>query len=400
MTATEPGIFLGGLRLLLANKRTLLWSYLALLFVGLVGGASTYARIGPFLDHSLAAQKLAGGIDIAYYGELFMHVNEHDPGSGPVTAALTLLSVLLSFLFAAGIVYVFLSGEKPRLAVILGRGVEYFWRFFRLLLFAAIICGPILGVLGWLRSIYLKQADEKFVEAAYDFRAAITLAVVLLVAVILRIWFDLAEVYVVKLGMDGDRRVRKSLGPSLRLFWRNFVRVFLSYIAAGTLGWLAFAFFLWIWVAGQTSHLIPLVFLWSQVALVFLLASRIWQRGILTALVLAEPVPVVVVEAVFVEAEPVVAIPVASEAESTASEQADPTRIDPEFVEPLPSADEHPHAESIDIEKADVQGVVAHPAESEISSPELAQAGPIDPEIKRESVDPSPKADSSEEPPR
>ena len=116
MAATKPGIFLGGLRLLLANKRTLLWSYLALVFVGAVGGASMHARIGPFLDHSLAAQKLAGSIDVAYYAELYMHANEHDTGSGPVTTALTLLSIILSFFFAAGIVYVFLSGEKPRLA--------------------------------------------------------------------------------------------------------------------------------------------------------------------------------------------------------------------------------------------------------------------------------------------
>jgi len=304
MAATRPGIFLGGLRLLLANKRTLLWSYLALLFVGLVGGGSTHARFGPFLDHSLAAQKLAGSLDLAYYGELYMHANEHDPGTGPVTAGLTLLSVLLSFFFAAGFVYVFLTGEKPRLAVVLGRGVDYFWRFFRLLLFAAIIGGPILGVLGWLRTIYLTSADEKFVEAAYDLRSVATLVVLLLVAVALRLWFDLAEVYVVKLGIAGDRRVRKSLGPSLRLLRRNFFRAFSSYFAAGTLGWLAFVLFLWIWVGGQASHLVVLVFLWSQVALAFLLASRIWQRGIVTALVLAEPLPVVIeFPAVIAEAE-------------------------------------------------------------------------------------------------
>jgi hypothetical protein len=396
MAATKPGIFLGGLRLLLANKRTLLWSYLALLFVGLVGGASMHARIGPFLDHSLAAQKLAGGIDAGYYAELYMHANEHDPGSGPVTTALTLLSLVLSFFFAAGIVYVFLSGEKPRLAVILGRGVEYFWRFFRLVLFAAILGGPILGVLAWLRSIYLKSADEKFVEAAYDLRAGLTLAVLLLVAVILRIWFDLAEVYVVKLGTEGDRRVRKSLGPSLRLFRRNFLRVFFSYFAAGTLGWLAFAVFLWIWLAGQTSHLIVPVFFWSQIALVFLLASRIWQRGILTALVLAEPVPVVVVEAAFVEAAPVVAV-LAIAPETVASEGADPARIDSEFVEPLP-AEGTPVPAVVVLEPAAAEHVIERPSHSQIVESETAHADAIDSEGKVEDAAPAPNAASSEEP--
>jgi hypothetical protein len=319
---------------LLANKRTLLWSYLAVLCVGVVGGLSVQARIGPFLNHSLAAQQLAGGIDAGYYAELFMHANEHDPGSGPVTGSLTLLSIVLSFFLAAGTVSVFLSGEEPRLAIILVRGVEYFWRFVRLMLFAAIIGGPTLAVLGGLRTVYLKHADEHFVEAAYDLRAGLTLAVLLLVAVLLRIWFDLAEVYVVRLGLGGDRRVRKSLGPSLRLFRRNFWRLSLSYFAAGTFGWLAFGVFLWLWLLGQTYHLVPLVFLWSQVALVFLLASRIWQRGIVTALVLAEVVDVVVVP---------VAIAVAASGPVDSS-TVDPAAIDPEFVEPAPEIPTGPPA--------------------------------------------------------
>ncbi len=295
MDETRRSIFFGGLRLLMANKRTLLWSYLALLVVGLIGGASLHARISPFLDHSLAAQKLAGGIDVAYYGELFNHANEHDPGNGPVTASLTLISILLSFFFAAGILFVFVSGEKPRLATVLRAGVEYFWRFFRLMLFAAVITGVILGPLGWLRSSYLKRAGDKYVEAAFDFRFAITLVILLLIALVLRLWFDLAEVYVVQMGREGDRRVRRSLGPALRLLRAHFSRVFFSYCAAGTVGVLGFIFFLWIWAIGQASHLILPVFFWSQIGLLFLLASRIWQRGIATALVLAaEPTQTVI----------------------------------------------------------------------------------------------------------
>ena len=291
MATSTPSIFFGGLRLLFANKRTLLWSYLALLVVGLIGGASLHARIGPFLDHSLAAQKLAGSIDIAYYVELFQHANEHDPGSGPVTSSLTFISVLLSFFLAAGTIYVFLSGEKPRLATILRAGAEYFWRFFRLTLFAAIIAGPILCLLGWLRDLSLKHADERVVEVGYYWRFLLTLAILLLVAAILRLWFDLAEVYVVKLGREGDRRVRRTLGPSLRLLRTHFGHLFLSYFVAGALGWLVSAFFFSIWFFNQASHLILPVFLWSQFGLLILVASRVWQRGIVTALVAATAEP-------------------------------------------------------------------------------------------------------------
>jgi len=287
MAQPIPSIFLGGLRLLFSNKRALLWSYLVLLVIGLINGSSVSARVGDFLDHSLAAQKIAGDIDAGYFAELIMHANEHNPGSAPITSALTLISVLISYFLTAGILYVFFTSEKPRLATIIGAGIQYFWRFFRLTLFALIICGPILGLLFWLRSLYLKGADEKYVEAAYDIRAVLTLIVVLFVAILLRLWFDLAEVVVVQLGINGDRRVRRSLGPSLRLLFKHFLHVFLSYFVAGTLGFLAFAAFLYIYVASQPSHLILPVFLWSQLALLCLLASRIWQRGILTLLVIS-----------------------------------------------------------------------------------------------------------------
>jgi hypothetical protein len=114
---------------------------------------------------------------------------------------------------------------------------------------------------------------------------------------VLRLWFDLAEVYVVQMGQNGDRRVRRSLGPAWRLLRQHFGHLFLSYIAAGIVGALGFAFFLWIWFLGQTSHATLLVFFLSQIGLLFLLASRIWQRGIVSALLLAvaEPTQTVIV---------------------------------------------------------------------------------------------------------
>ena len=284
MAAKSQSIFLGGLRLLLANKRIVLWSYLPLLLIALSAGTLSRARSGQFLDHSLAAQKLVGDLDIGYFAELFQRSNGSAPNS--IDPVQILLYVLFSFFLAAGTVYVFLSREKPRLATVLGVGIQYFWRFFRLTLFLAIFAGPTLGLLRWLRTLYLDRADEKYVEAAYDWRAVLTLLVLLLVAVILRLWFDLAEVYIVHLGLQGDRRVRRSLGPSLRLLYRQFVRVFFTYCAAGAIGVLGFGLFIWLWAGGQTSHLILPVFLISQVGLLCLLASRVWQRAILAALVI------------------------------------------------------------------------------------------------------------------
>ena len=164
---TRPGIFFGGLRLVLANKRTLLWVYLANLAIGILGALPFLTRLSSFLNHSLAGQQISSSFDIGFVSELFMHANEHPSGANTTAALLTLLYVLISFLLAAGILFVFLSGEQPTLSTVIGTGAAYFWRFVRLTLFLAVIAGPILGILFGIRTAYLSSADEHYVELDY-----------------------------------------------------------------------------------------------------------------------------------------------------------------------------------------------------------------------------------------
>ena len=60
--------------------------------------------------------------------------------------------------------------------------------------------------------------------------------VVLLVALLLRLWWDLVEVYVVRNAMDGEGRVHHALLPAFRLLFRHFFRIFGSFLLAGIAG--------------------------------------------------------------------------------------------------------------------------------------------------------------------
>jgi hypothetical protein len=293
---SKPGMLMGGLRLLLANKRTVLWVYLANLAVGIFGALPFLTHIKPFLDHSMASQRIAGSLDVGFVAELFMHANEHPTGANTTATLLTLGYVLICFLLAAGILYVFLSGEAPRLATVLGTGAANFWRFVRLTLFLAFIAGPVLGILFGLRAAYLSSADEHYVEFAYDIRAVTSFAIIAIVAIFLRLWFDIAEAMVVRNGIAGEHAVRRTIGPSIRLLWRNLIRACGSYIFAGALGWIGLALFFWFWSA-LSVHTIMLAALVAQIGIFLLLAGRVWQRGMVAVLVLSEPmvVPVVAV---------------------------------------------------------------------------------------------------------
>ena len=283
-----------GLRLLLANKRLLLWTYLASVLLGLRAALPFHARVSPILDHSLAAQTLASRFDLSSYALLSMQIGKQ--GTSLYTQAFSAILgyCIFAVILAAGTYFVFGSGELPRLSIILRSGVDYFWRFFRLLLFAGFTGGVIVGALAGVRILILKHADNIFVGRPYFYLALVSFVAVALVAFFFRLWFDLAEAMVIQLGFDGDRRVRRSLFPSLRILRRRFASTYFSYLLIGIVGWIGLLLCLWLWVVAVPARAVPLAWIVGQLGVLSILTARIWQRGFATAVVaFADPVPVV-----------------------------------------------------------------------------------------------------------
>ena len=321
-----------GLRLALANKRLLLWVYLETLAVGLAAALPFHARMASVLDHSLAAQSIAGRFDVSSYVLLMMNLGKHGTSLYMQALAAILGYCVVSNILAAGIYYVFATGEVPRLAVVVRSGIEYFWRFFRLLLFVLILAGPVLAILAALRRLILKHADNIYVGRQFFFISLATFAVFALIALFFRLWFDIAEASVVQLGIDGNRRVRRVLFPSMRLLRKQFAPAYFGYFSIGCIGWAVFFFLTWLWMAAVPPHAVLLAWIVGQLATLSLLAARIWERGLATAVVaLAEP-ETVAHTAVFtapawqtIPAETPSTLP-ASNPQETASSEQDNTR--------------------------------------------------------------------------
>jgi len=158
-------------------------------------------------------------------------------------------------------------------------GVAYFWRFVRAALLAGGSTAIILSVLFAIRAGLLARADAAYVGRRMFIVSSISLFVVLLVAMLLRLWWDLVEVYIVRNAMDGERRVHLALLPALRLLFRYFFRAFGSFLLVGIAGVTALALCLALWKA-LPAHQVWMAALLTQVGLFLLLASRFWQRGL------------------------------------------------------------------------------------------------------------------------
>jgi hypothetical protein len=226
-----------------------------------------------------------------------VHLHESGFRSTAINTAtwLNLLQLLVLFVLFAGTTFVYVSAEPPQLSVLLRGGVAYFWRFVRAAILSGCVAVVILGILLSVRAVLLTRADKTYVEHTMFLYSAISAAVVLLAASVLRLWWDLVEVYIVRNVMDGERRVRQALLPALRLLGKYFFRTVGSFLLSGLLGVAALALCLLLWNQFVPAHQVWLACLLAQIGLFLLLASRFWQRGIEAALVLSADPPMVAV---------------------------------------------------------------------------------------------------------
>lgn len=284
-TAARGSLLLSGLRLLFANKRLLLWTWLASLLCGLLGTLLFFGRAGSYLNHSLAAQQLAGPVDLSYLAELAQHAGSHRGLSPTPSLIAIVVFTLLNFILAAGSLFVFQSAALPQLGVVADAGIRYFWRFVRLTIVSSIVIGLAVWLFSTLRDAYLARAADTHLGRALFLRSSLSIAVIVIFWLLLRFYFDFAEAVVVQLGLAGDRRVRRSFTLAFRYLRGNFARAFFSYLLIAILGIALFALCAWVWMTAVSPYSTAIAFLLGQLAITFLLAARLWQRASLSALV-------------------------------------------------------------------------------------------------------------------
>jgi hypothetical protein len=122
------------------------------------------------------------------------------------------------------------------------------------------------------------------------------------VASILRLYFDLVEVYTVQLGQHlrsahfgqnhkPDRRVRRALGPAWRTLRTHFAEAWPIFLFLTLVGFAAV-----ILTARISMHMLAQPHIWpmfllAQFGLFLMLFTRFWQRGVETSLSLQNPIP-------------------------------------------------------------------------------------------------------------
>ena len=100
-------------------------------------------------------------------------------------------------------------------------------------------------------------------------------AVVVLLILFVRLWFDIAQVRAV---VQNEPRMWPNLWKALGITWRQARTLFRVYLCISGVAWVTLAVGLFIW-AKLPPTVTPLTFLLLQFIIFIQLATRLWQRA-------------------------------------------------------------------------------------------------------------------------
>ena len=338
-------IFTHGLSLTLRRLPALLWTYAFNLGLALLFSIGLNLQLTTLLNHSLAAQRLSSGFDLGPIGEIFLHLHEGPMGDAGVALghASVFLYLLVYFLLVPGTLFCYQTNAPARLGTLLQQGLALFWRFVRITLIALLFSVIVLGPLFYLQGKWADYVDDHSVGRAAFFQTLSGNIVIFLVASVLRLYFDLVEVYTVQLGLQlrpngkPDRRVHRALAPAWRTLRTHFSQAWPIFLFLTILGFAAVVL-----TARTSMHMLaqPRVwptFLLAQLGLFLMLLTRFWQRGAETSLALQHPIAAPSVPPI---------VPIAGVGDPTRRIQLTPEHTSPATLEPI--ADPEPASPSLD----------------------------------------------------
>ncbi len=262
-----------GFALLWRRQGVLWWIFVVNFFCGLLGSLPGFLRLKRGLGHSLMGQPLTDRFDLAMLEELFRLPNV-SLGRYTTTSYLFAFVFFVFMLFVTGGVLETYRGDR-RLATgeFFAASGAFFWRFVRLMLLSII---PFILV-GMIYQALSKTADHIGERAIADqvgiFLSWGAMAVFLLLALWVRLWFDVAQVRAVA---QNERGMWRNTWRAWRITWRELGRLYGMYLVIALLSWIVFALGVVIWTKLPATAT-GAVFLLLELMMLSQIAARLWQ---------------------------------------------------------------------------------------------------------------------------
>ena len=273
MTSNNNSASPSGFGLLWRRQGVLWWIFAVNFIFAALGSLPGFLRLHHTLGNSLAAQPLTTRFDVGMFFEL-VRLPEVELMRFTTASYLFALVFFVFMLFATGgVLETYREGRRLTTGEFFAASGAYFWPFVRLALLSII---PF-AVAGMIYQALQKFADHAGDRAVADqvgiFLGLAALAVFLLLALFVRLWFDMAKVRAVTLN---ERRMWRNTWRAWNITWQGFGRLYGMYFGISLVAWIATAILLAIWTQLPATAA-GAVFILLELIMLVQIASRLWQ---------------------------------------------------------------------------------------------------------------------------
>jgi hypothetical protein len=271
----QPEILTDGFRRVWRYQRVLWWVFFINFILAFFGVMPAMEKVKTATDHSLHAGRLSDMFDLGSFSAL-MSNPEIDPYSfHGASVHFAMVFLVFALFLTGGTLEAYRANRKLTAREFFEACGSYFWRWVRLLILMVIVLAPVFLLASSLSKVFTKLFDESSNEKLAYWAFFGGWAIVGLLMMCVRLWFDMAQVRAV---VEEETGMWRNAGRAFKLTFGNFGSLFWMYFRISALGWIAFAAGLYVW-----AKMPPARFEWTILVLemVVLLSfgMRLWQRA-------------------------------------------------------------------------------------------------------------------------
>jgi hypothetical protein len=243
--------------------------------LALLGAVPGAERMHEVADHSLRSQRLVDSFDIGDFSALASNPEMNLFATHGASLHFAIVFFVFALFLTGGILEAYRADRKLTTREFFEACGSYFWRWVRLLILMGIVLIPVcmLGSFVWKESGTLLD-DALHEKTGYAFFVA-GMGVVGLLAMFVRLWFDMAQVRAV---VEEESAMWSNALRALTLAIDNFSVLLWMYLRISFLGWFVFGAGLYIW-----AKMPPARFEWTifflEIVVLCGFGVRLWQRA-------------------------------------------------------------------------------------------------------------------------
>jgi hypothetical protein len=256
------------------HQRLVWWIFVLNMVLAWLGSLPARVTLSSVLDHSLESANLVNGFDVGTFVLMLERPDVPKAELAPAALGVTLVFLVYLLFIDGGVFSVFLDDRKLSRAEFFENAGLFFWRMVRLTLYSVIPFGLLVAAHGGINSYAEKLSSDAPQERLGFFVNLACGVLLLIVALFVRMWFDLTQACVVR---DNERMVFRTLLRNLKLALHSG-KLFASYLGIGLFAVATFGIGVGIWVL-LPHRAMGASFVVLELVTIKQIAYRLWLKA-------------------------------------------------------------------------------------------------------------------------